>query len=222
MNGSQYEVQFSVHKIGSRVSITIADQFDYTATKSYTIKNTPILLELNPIYYGDEKITRYTLAESKVSAAINKKTFHGIADKKGKFSINIPSGKTGSKISVKSVAPNTCYNSKSTTVQKISSNIFIMNFVFPNTTTLKVNCENVFKDDVVKVSIGGNGYTKNITADAKDKNLTFSIKKAPVGTNVKAVIYDKYGVKRNQSNSKVYLSDKISVGMTQNQVLQTA
>lgn len=49
----------------------------------------------------------------------------------------------------------------------------------------------------------------------------FSIKKAPVGSNVKAVIYDKYGVKRNQYNSEVYLNDKISLGMTQKQVMQT-
>lgn len=216
-----FSVNYPIQKVGTAITFYFTDINQIVVSKKVTLANIAPKIKLDKVDSGSTKITGTTTAKSNVIIKVGKKTTKCKANANGKFSIKIKEQKTGTKVAVSVVTPEGYTNSCSTKVKQATGTLFITNYVYKSSSSVKIKLTNAKKGDKVKVVAGSKTYTKKITSNKKTQKVTIKIKKQPAGKTVKATLYDKFSKKKDSETTMVYYGDSIYVGMSSSNALLT-
>lgn len=209
-----FSCNFPKQEPGSIVTVIVRDADGYEYIEYFKIKNIKPKLSLKRIDTSTTKVQGTTTAKSKVTIKIGNKTYKGVANKYGEFSIKINSTNIGTKIVVNVVTPKGYTNSKSVKTKRSNGYAELSSYVFRTSTKATLKIKNGNKGDKLKIKIGSKTYTKRLKSDKKKQNITFNIKKASAGSKINITLYDKFGNKKATDSDMVYYGTKIYIGMS--------
>ena len=90
-------------------------------------------------------------------------------------------------------------------------------FIYRNSTKVKLTLHNVYKGDKIIIKIGKKTYKKTIKSNKKKLKFTQKIKKAKAGTKVSITLRGEKNKLIDTSKTKVYYAPKVKLGMTKKQ-----
>lgn len=213
--GYYYQTSYPKQALGSTVSVTVEDADGYVVSKSAVLKNIAPKISVNKIDSGTSRIIGETAGKANIKVSVGKKVYKGKANSNGIFSIKIKQYKAGTviKISVETVEGYTV--TKKVKVKTASSSLTIKKNIYKNSNSIKITVGKARKGDKIIAKIGSKSYKKKLTANKVKQNITIKLKDRPsAGKTVKIILYDKFGKKKDEVKSMVYVGDSIYVGMS--------
>ena len=209
-----FTCNFPIQKVGSSIEVIVRDNQDYEFTESFVMKNIKPSLTFRKLDTSSTKIEGSTVAKSKLTIKIGKKKYAGKANKKGNFSFKIKPQKAGTKIVVSVVSPEGYTNTKTGKISKTYGYPELTRYIYRTSTSAKITVIGGNKKDKLKVSIGGKTYTKKLKSNKRRQKITLKIRKPKTGAKIKITLYDRFGKKKDSCTSKVYIGNRIYVGMS--------
>lgn len=212
----QFTGTYPQQKVGSAITLVIEDGDGYILPHTIVLNNRKPKLSVSRVNSGSKKVTGTTKGSSDVTVTIGKKTYRAKAARNGKFSVNIKSPrKTGTKFKVSVVTPEGYTTSKTIKVSATDSSIVLNHFVLKSSSSVSLSVSNGKKGDKIALSVGSAKYTKKLKSDKKKQKITVRLrKKGAVGAGIKAVLYDKFGKKKDIVRDMVYFGRSIYRGMS--------
>ena len=170
------------------------------------------------VVYGSKKLSGNTTPGAKVVAKIGKKYYRATAAANGKYTINIPLVKVGTKIYLKYSSAGTSL-SKTIVVKKGSHKVETIDWVYKNSTKVKGKVTNVNAGDYIRIKVNGKTYKKKITKAAKSYSFTIKISKpGKYGIRLTTELINKYNQQLGIEKEYVYKSDTVYIGDTKSTV----
>lgn len=209
-----FSCNFPMQKVGSSIEVIVRDNQGYEYTESFAMKNIKPSLTFKKLDTSSTKIEGTTVAKSKLTIKIGKKTYKGKAKKNGQFSFGIKPQKAGTKVVVSVVSPEGYTNKKTSKISKTYGCPELTKYIYRTSTSAKITVIGGNKKDKLKVSIGGKTYTKKLKSNKRRQKITLKIRKPQTGAKIKITLYDRFGKKKDSCTSKVYIGNRIYVGMS--------
>ena len=217
-----FSCDYPIQKVGSSIEVIIRDNQDYEYSESFKMENIKPSLKFGRLNTSSTKMKGSTVAGSKLTVKIGKRTYKGKANKNGDFSFKIKAQKAGTKILVTTVTPEGYSNKKTGKVSGTYGYPELANYIYHSSGSAKISVFGGNKNDKLKVSIGDKKYTIKLRRNKRKQHVMLKIKKPTTGSKIKIVLYDKFGKKKDSYTDRVYIGNKIYVGMsTRDAVLTT-
>ncbi len=220
-NEYDFSCKYPLQKVGGKIQVIVRDSDGYEYVENIVLKNIKPSLSIKRIDTSTTKVQGRTVANSNITVKVGNKTYRGKANNNGEFSIKIKSKKAGTKVSVSVVSPEGYTNQTTKKIEKTFGYTELSKYVYRTSTTAKIIVYGGNKGDKLKIKIGSKTYTKKIKKNKKKQIVSVKIRKASAGTNIKMLLYDKFGKKKSSDTSMVYLGDRIYVGMSVHDVVLT-
>lgn len=218
-----YNISFPQQKVGSKVTVTVEDIDGCKTYASSSIKNRPIKFSIinDQIEYGDNEVWGETVPGTKITIKIGNHTYTGTAQKDGLFFIGIGSFRTGTKVSIKAVAPNGYYRTINTSVKKAYCKVKVKNTQFTKTKYANIQCTGANKGEKLKIKVSGKTITRKFKSNNYKQSFKIKLPKKKAGKSIKVIIYDKYGDQRASTTKRIYIGRTIKVGMSAKKAVLT-
>ena len=168
---------------GNEVSGTVA--VNQLNVKAFDPSN---LLSINKVEDNDKSITGNAVAEGSVYAVIGKKTYHSVANSKGKYFIKIPVTKAGTTVTV--------YINDAAGDKLVSKTTKVIDKTAPKLSVNKVNTKTKVINGIteakatVTIKVGSKSYKAKID---KKGNYSLTVKPQKAGTTIKVYTKDQAG-----------------------------
>ena len=209
-------------KKGREIKIVVKDDLDKEITKTVKVKNAVIELSVNKIYDKSTSIKGKTYPGMTVKTVLNGKLYQTKAGSGGAFSLKIPKQKIGKSIKITVISENGSTKSISKKVYKrTGSSVASKYYVLRTSKYVYVRCRGASQGDVIKVKINGKIYKKKIGKTSGSPTVKFYTGKHTTGSAVYMYLYNSHNQKICSRKTKVYFGNKLYVGMTSSQALQT-
>lgn len=209
-------------KKGQEIRIVVKDDLDKEITKTVKVKNAVIELSVNKIYDKNTSIKGKTYPGITVKTVLNGKRYQTKAASNGAFTLNIPRQKIGKNIKLTAVSENGSTKSISKKVYKrTGSSVASKYYVLRTSKYVYVRCREASQGDVIKVKINGKIYKKKIGKTSGSPTVKIYTGKHTTGAAIYMYLYNSHDQKICSRKDKVYFGNKLYVGMTSNQALQT-
>lgn len=209
-------------KKGQEIRIVVKDDLDKEITKTVKVKNAVIELSVNKIYDKNTSIKGKTYPGMTVKTVLNGKRYQTKAGSNGAFTLNIPRQKIGKNIKLTAVSENGSTKSISKKVYKrTGGSVSSKYYVLRTSKYVYVRCREASQGDVIKVKINGKIYKKKIGKTSGSPTVKIYTGKHTTGSAVYMYLYNSHNQKICSRKDKVYFGNKLYVGMTSNQALQT-
>ena len=223
-NGQQalLKATYPEQKKGQEITIVVKDDLGKEITKTVKVKNAVIELSVNKIYDKSISIKGKTYPGMTVKTVLNGKRYLTKAGNSGAFSLKIPKQKIGKSIKITVVSENGSTKSINKKVYKrTGSSVASKYYVLRTSKYVYVRCRGASQGDVIKVKINGKIYKKKIGKTNGSPTVKIYTGKHTTGAAVYMYLYNSYNQKICSRKDKVYFGNKLYVGMTSSQALQT-
>ncbi len=211
-----FQASYPQQKVGSVITVVAEDSDGYIVSKTIPIKNKKPRLTIDKVSSDSKKVTGTTKGKSTVTVTIGKKQYTAKASVNGKFSVNIKSKRrAGTKLSVSVLTPEGYRTSKTVKVSVSYGTVSLKKDIFKTSNSASILVSNGKKGDKIKLTVGSSKYTKELTSNKKKQTVTIKLKrKGTAGSNVKVMLCDQFGKKKDSWQDRVYFGNTIYKGMS--------